>query len=936
MRKWLRSSVLLLLGMGCAAVAETPAPPLSVTVIVTNANLQPYQPVRNVRVSLTHMQSSQSAIDAQGPTNPRGEAKLVVSQGALKRDLRIVISGVDNLVIFQPADGQLNGLPAVIKVTLLPRATAKLLEEPGLVQALLRRMSMQIARQQKTIAALENQDNAAGDESGQMEKPDLGAALEQWASVNGFSADQVNKMVQAWTEEIHRKGGAATKDEMALAELALKHYAAAQQLFHQARDADIQEAGELDRQQQALEARKKAHEEELKADEAAQQALQDKLLDSWQGMLDHSKQEADTFQSNGQFHEAALTLESAATTLEAVHNKNPDEADLHELWLSAVSDAVTALSDEEDDQVESEMFAGKTPVGVDSAALLAKAAEDFKLLDREYSALGEHDDAESAETNLGDTEDQLGDLLASEAMLASGDKAVALYDQAVAADRNALDVYTKSGNTQKQLSTQLDLASIYLEESKNASGSRAETLQAEASQAYQTALGSLNSNGLSSGDRAEMEVQLGIAIDQQGGPTSRQRALVLFDQAVHDYQSELASEAKKLGPGAFSLDRQQWGRTQRHLGDALRQQAERATGDNVLALFDQAVQAYRHAHEADSSDNPENWGEIEIARGDTLREESNRAAVDQALDLLHQSEQAYRNALKAVKKDQADWDEANSGLGSAYLVEGELTEGDKGIALLDEAVKIYQEQLATTPKQKFPAEWSESQLIIGMVLSNESMRVGDDNALTLLNQALKGYDDILSLIPNIRQTPEWAVAQFYLAYLMTDTGARQQGDQAAASFGRAQQALNDALPLAAKLTSPSIPSRMQLSVATLDLVAGHFDACVERAQTVVNTSSAPFLAVMRDAVKLACQWGVGKKSAALEIAKAIQPEAASASGILRTTFGWNSPAAVYFMSHSPSFANGRAAWVALFSSLGRGDSAGMTAALHQLEPILQQ
>jgi hypothetical protein len=51
--------------------------------------------------------------------------------------------------------------------------------------------------------------------------------------------------------------------------------------------------------------------------------------------------------------------------------------------------------------------------------------------------------------------------------------------------------------------------------------------------------------------------------------------------------------------------------------------------------------------------------------------------------------------------------------------------------------------------------------------------------------------------------------------------------------------------------------------------------------------------------------------------------------------GWNSSGTRRFLSTSPTFATGRASWVALFTSLQNGDGAGMTAALHQLEMLMQ-
>jgi hypothetical protein len=68
--------------MGCAALAaaaQTPAPQLSVTVIVTNAIARPPPPVKAVRVSLSHLESSVQITEAQQVTNSQGRALLVVS-----------------------------------------------------------------------------------------------------------------------------------------------------------------------------------------------------------------------------------------------------------------------------------------------------------------------------------------------------------------------------------------------------------------------------------------------------------------------------------------------------------------------------------------------------------------------------------------------------------------------------------------------------------------------------------------------------------------------------------------------------------------------------------------------------------------------------------------------------------------------------------------
>jgi hypothetical protein len=84
-------------------------------------------------------------------------------------------------------------------------------------------------------------------------------------------------------------------------------------------------------------------------------------------------------------------------------------------------------------------------------------------------------------------------------------------------------------------------------------------------------------------------------------------------------------------------------------------------------------------------------------------------------------------------------------------------------------------------------------------------------------------------------------------------------------------------------------------------------------------------------MRFACAVAAGQHAAARDALKvlsakapAVKTSAYDYSGILR------------FLANSPAFAAGRASWIALFTAVQNGDSAGLTAALHQLEPILQQ
>ena len=79
-----------------------------------------------------------------------------------------MIDGAANLVIYQPADGQLAALPASITVTMLPKGFPGLLG-PAQIEAMLHRTLLQVRSLQKQVAALKKSVAEA-----QGSTPDLG------------------------------------------------------------------------------------------------------------------------------------------------------------------------------------------------------------------------------------------------------------------------------------------------------------------------------------------------------------------------------------------------------------------------------------------------------------------------------------------------------------------------------------------------------------------------------------------------------------------------------------------------------------------------------------------------------------------------------------------------------------------------------------------
>ncbi len=845
MKREARLAVHILLGVGCAAfpaLAQN-TPQENVTVVLLNAHEQPPQPVKAVRVSLSYLDSSVLVTDAQQVTNSQGQALLLVSPGVSQRgDLRIVVTGASDLVIYQPADGQLPALPATVKVSLLPKGSPALLG-PAQIEAMLHRTLLRVNNLQKEVSALK--------QTAQSQGPDLGAAIAEWAQSNGFSADHVNQQVQQWAQGIQGSSTQATADQKALSELALKHYASAAQLFSLASDADRQQIGTEEGQEQALAA-------QVKALEAAQQALLDKLRSPVKQMIDHSEQAAGAYQLNLQYHKATQTLESAEATAAAEYKKHPDDKGFHELWLRALSAAANAREAE-----------GTVSPADLSLPLLAQSVADQQVLMREYAALGDRREGATAQMDLGGA-------LGFEGERASPDQAADLLDQAVQAYRSALQVFTRAELPQDWAKTQGNLGGALKDESENASADK---------------------------------------------------AAALLDQAVQAYQNALQVFTKGDQP-------REWASAQLDLGDALTAEGELAGGDKSAALFDQAAQACGRALEVfTKTETPQYWAVTQVNLGKALEDEGELAGGDKAAALFDQAVQADQNALQifTMADMPQEWAATQVSLGNALQDEAGLASGKKPAALLDQAVQAYQSALQVFTKAGLPQYWAGTQKYLGTALEDEAERASEDKADALFSQAVQAYRNALEVYTKTNLPQSWASLEDYLGAALLNEAQHTGGDKAAASFDQAAQAFQNALEVYTKTESPQNWAEAQVNLLEIDLTSGHFAACLEQAAILTDDALPPAGFAIRDTMRLACQWGAGDKSSAAAAEKALS----SHQPVLEAGF-WDLGGIVRFISTSPAFTAGRASWVALFTAVENGESAGMTAALHQLEPILQQ
>jgi tetratricopeptide (TPR) repeat protein len=615
-------------------------------VVVVNAHADPSKPVEGVRVSLSFVAGAEKVVDSRDATNRSGQALLLVSPEAVQRgNLRIEITGVTGLVVFEPADGQLNGLPATITIKMLPQGSLALLG-PTQIEAMLHRLSLQNKHLEQENRVVKGELAAA-----QGQKPDdLAQAMTEWATANGFAAADADKRIQEWAKEIQTRKDQATAEQQELAELALKHYAVAAPMFH--KDATDRFAALREKQQRDREEDRK----------------------EFQAAVDKQYQSANAYQLASQYHQATQVLEDTRDEAAEQHRISPEDPAYRSIWL----DTVLRLADAR----KAEGASGKAS---ESAALLAQSIKDYRELLKERSAQAERQDWARAQTNLGLA-------LSDQGERSSGSEATSLFAQAVEAYRAALGVYTKADLPQGWAMTQSNLGIALWDQGTRTSGAQATELLAQSVEAYRAALGVYTKADLPQ-YWAATQNNLGIALSDQGERSSGSEATSLFAQAVEAYRAVLEVYTKADLP-------QDWAMTQSNLGIALRVQGERSSGAQAKELLAQSVEADRAALEVyTKADLPQDWARTQNNLGIALKDQGTRSSGAEATKLLAQSVEAYRAVLEVYTKADLpqDWAMTQSNLGIALRVQGERSSGAEATELLSAAASAFESVLEVSP-----------------------------------------------------------------------------------------------------------------------------------------------------------------------------------------------------------------------------------------------
>jgi len=800
---WLLSLVILLSVNKSWAGTPAASTPLKVTVVVVNASHDPAAPVQNAVISLTYLSDSKSLSANPMQSNREGEAVLEVPrQAAMRGDLRIEISGASGLVVYQPDDGQFQVLPHIITVKLLPKGHPLLLSTPAQILAILRRLNLQAKAQSGEIHQLKGELAQA---DGAARRPDLDTAVAAWAQENGFDPAEINKRFIQWSKEIESNKEEEASEQRALAELYLKHYDAAAEIFDQLGDKQRQDYLELEKRQQ-----EEAH-------------------NAFQKNLDTVYQSANVSRMKLDYHRATGKLGTALAWAAEAHRKSPEDLVYREVWIDAAIEHADAER-EEGEVAEVTLWRQS----------FARAVEEYRKLLPELMALGDREVRARVQNNLGNaltsqgehslgetatalfaeavpvyraalevytkadlpkdwamTQGNLGIALRDQGKLSQGAAATALFAQAVAAYRAAQEVQTEADSPQYWAGTQVNLGNLLLDQEAQSGGAEAQRLIKESMTAYRAAL-----EVYTKADQprywATAQNGLGIALDDQGERSQGEAARALFAQAVAAYSAALEVRTKADLP-------QDWAQTQNNLGVALANQGKRSQGEAATVLFVQAVAAYRAALEVYAKANfPQDWARTQNNLGVALDDQGEHSQGEAATALFAQAVAAYRAVLEVRTKADLprDWAQTQNNLGVALDDQGEHSQGEASTVLFAQAVAAYRAALEVYAKADLPQDWARAQYNLGIALANQGEHSQGEAAMALFTQAVAAYRAALEVYVKAEMPQDWARTQYDLGIALDDQGKHSQGEAATALFAEAVAAYRAALEVYAKADLP--------------------------------------------------------------------------------------------------------------------------------------
>jgi tetratricopeptide (TPR) repeat protein len=453
------------------------------------------------------------------------------------------------------------------------------------------------------------------------------------------------------------------------------------------------------------------------------------------------------------------------------------KADLSQSWARTQNDLGQALYE----------------LGIRSGAeegpkLLQDAIAAFRSALEVYTKAHQPQNWAAAQNNLGAALRALG--IHSGAGAEEGPK---LLQDAVAAFRSALEVYTKADLPQNWAAAQNNLGAALQALGIRSGAEEGPKLVRDAVAAYRSALEGRTKADLPQ-DWAQTQYNLGLALYEFGTRSGAEECRKLLQDAIAACRSALEVYTKADTP-------QPWAATQYNLGNVLYELGILSDAQEGRKLLQNAVAAYRSALEVyTKEDLLQDWALTLSHLGNALYKLGMRSGAEEGRNLLQDAVAAYRCALEG--KTKADllevWARTQHNLGNALYKLGMRSGAEEGRNLVQDAVAAYRSALEGRTKADLPQDWAATQHDLGIVLGELGRRSGGEEGRKLLEDAVAAYRSALEIRTRANLPQDWAATQYNLGNVLYELGILSDAQEGRKLLQNAVAAYRSALEVYTK------------------------------------------------------------------------------------------------------------------------------------------
>lgn len=548
MQNW--TSFLLMLAISTATVQAQVRGSMLVTVV--SAEVDPAKPVDGALVQVTTLSGMDPGAHGWSKTNALGQANVPRgNMGDNGERQRIAVeppASAASLVVYEPAGGLVDGLPQQLTVTMVTKGS-DLLKRPGQVEARLNLLTLQNGKLTQKNRALTVEVQQQGQKL--TEEDGLSKAIQEWSSETGLSSEVLEQTVQEWARDIQKKGDAASLEQRALAELALRHYGEAAQDYQDSAAIDSDDA------------------------EASEKKRTEQIDQDWTKWVRKMEQSANLIGLDHRFEEQTALQRKVSEKMREQHEDYPKDPQLRDLWLEARTELAAGLEWEGQSGYQWDPDAAQKRIGA-----LKQSIRTWEDLEADYGKTGDRETEAKMQCYLGDA-----DRLLSE-RTDQPEEGRKLLQAAVDALQNSVETDPKLQSSDVWADCQMKLGVAYFTLSEATEGEPGRQLLLKAVNSHQDALQVMaNDPDAWTAARPREYMNLGNTFDDLAQRAARDDAHKLYAQAVDAYQHALQLESIEGSP-------QDWAETQENLGISYYRQSLQAPSQDARRLLQKAIEAH--------------------------------------------------------------------------------------------------------------------------------------------------------------------------------------------------------------------------------------------------------------------------------------------------------------------------------------------------------